>query len=124
MGSVCGGGRSLPSANPDNVAAGGVTDARCGEGGEGWHKVDNSQHFARRQRFQGRQVLACAKFLPPAKFLACAKFLPSAKFCSAYIFEYFSAFLLSMCQQLDWRKCFKIFRLRLIIIVMIMYCVS
>ncbi len=28
-----GGGRSLPSANPHNVAAGGVTDARCGEGG-------------------------------------------------------------------------------------------
>ena len=27
------GGRSLPSANPDNVAAGGATDARCGEGG-------------------------------------------------------------------------------------------
>jgi hypothetical protein len=34
MGGVWGGG-SLPSANPDNVAAGGVTDARCGgEGGE------------------------------------------------------------------------------------------
>ncbi len=29
------GGRSLPSANPDNVAAGGATDARCGEGEEG-----------------------------------------------------------------------------------------
>ncbi len=29
---VGGGGRSLPSANPDNVAAGGATDARCGEG--------------------------------------------------------------------------------------------
>jgi hypothetical protein len=28
------GGRSLPSANPDNVAAGGATDAQCG-GGEG-----------------------------------------------------------------------------------------
>ena len=28
-----GGGRSLPSANPDNVAAGGANDARCGEGG-------------------------------------------------------------------------------------------
>jgi hypothetical protein len=28
-----GGGRGLPSANPDNVAAGGATDARCGEGG-------------------------------------------------------------------------------------------
>jgi len=27
------GGRSLPSANPDNVAAGGATDARCGERG-------------------------------------------------------------------------------------------
>jgi hypothetical protein len=27
------GGGSLPSANPDNVAAGGATDARCGEGG-------------------------------------------------------------------------------------------
>ncbi len=24
---------SLPSANPDNVAAGGATDARCGERG-------------------------------------------------------------------------------------------
>ena len=32
------GGRSLPSANPDNVAAGGATDARCGERGrEGGH---------------------------------------------------------------------------------------
>ncbi len=29
------GGRSLPSANPDNVAAVGATDARCGEG-ESW----------------------------------------------------------------------------------------
>ena len=29
-----GGGRSLPSANPDNVAAGGATDARCGGEGE------------------------------------------------------------------------------------------
>ncbi len=28
-------GRSLPSANPDNVAAGGTTDARCGGEGEG-----------------------------------------------------------------------------------------
>jgi hypothetical protein len=43
-----GGGRSLPSANPDNVAAGGATDARCGEGGEleggeeGWHGIYNS----------------------------------------------------------------------------------
>ena len=38
-------GRSLPSANPDNVAAGGATDARCGGGGgreEGWHGADNS----------------------------------------------------------------------------------
>jgi hypothetical protein len=32
MGSVWG-RRSLPSANPDNMAAGGATDARCGEGG-------------------------------------------------------------------------------------------
>jgi hypothetical protein len=30
-----GGGRSLPSANPANVTAGGATDARCGEGEEG-----------------------------------------------------------------------------------------
>ena len=38
------GGRSLPSANPDNVAAGGATDPRCGgEGGEeGWRGTDNS----------------------------------------------------------------------------------
>ncbi len=38
------GGRSLPSANPDNVAAGGATDVQCGgEGGEeGWHGADNS----------------------------------------------------------------------------------
>ncbi len=27
-------GRSLPSANPDNVAAGGATDVHCGGGGE------------------------------------------------------------------------------------------
>jgi hypothetical protein len=41
-----GGGRSLPSANPDNVAAGGATDARCGgEGGEeGWRGIDNSSY--------------------------------------------------------------------------------
>ncbi len=41
---VEGGGRSLPSANPDNVAAGSATDARCGgEGGEeGWRGIDNS----------------------------------------------------------------------------------
>jgi hypothetical protein len=31
-GGVWGGGLPLP-ANPDNVAAGGATDARCGEGG-------------------------------------------------------------------------------------------
>ncbi len=47
-GCVGGGGESLPSANPDNVAAGGATDARRGEGGkleggeEGWHGIDNS----------------------------------------------------------------------------------
>ncbi len=38
-------GRSLPSANPDNVAAGGATDARCGGGGGGgkdWRGTDNS----------------------------------------------------------------------------------
>ena len=36
MGGAWVGGGSLPSANPDNVAAGGATDARCGEGrGEG-----------------------------------------------------------------------------------------
>ena len=29
------GGRSLPSANPDNMAAGGATDAQWGEGEEG-----------------------------------------------------------------------------------------
>ncbi len=39
MGGVCveGGGRSLPSANPDNVAAGDATDAQCG--GEGGRRV-------------------------------------------------------------------------------------
>ncbi len=39
-----GGGGSLPSANPDNGAAGGATDAwGGGEGGEeGWHGADNS----------------------------------------------------------------------------------
>jgi hypothetical protein len=40
------GGGSLPSANPDNVATGGATDAWCGGGGEGgeegWHGADNS----------------------------------------------------------------------------------
>ena len=43
---VGGGASSLPSANPDNVAAGGATDARCGGGGEGggesWRGTDNS----------------------------------------------------------------------------------
>ncbi len=34
MGGGEGGGRSFPSANPDNVAAGGATDARCGGRGE------------------------------------------------------------------------------------------
>ncbi len=35
-GGAVGRGRSLPSANPDNVAAGGATDAQCGgEGGGG-----------------------------------------------------------------------------------------
>jgi hypothetical protein len=37
-------GRSLPSANPDNVATGGATDARCGrgegEGEKGWRGTD------------------------------------------------------------------------------------
>ncbi len=32
MGKGGGRGRSLPSANPDNVAAGGATDAQCGGG--------------------------------------------------------------------------------------------
>ncbi len=42
-GYVGGGGRSLPSANPDNVAAGGATDAPGGGGGEeGWRGADNS----------------------------------------------------------------------------------
>ncbi len=43
-GAWVGGGRILPSANPDNVAAGGATDAQCGgEGGEeGWRGIDNS----------------------------------------------------------------------------------
>jgi hypothetical protein len=40
MGSVWGrGGGALPqSSNPDNMAAGGATDAQCGEGGRwrGW----------------------------------------------------------------------------------------
>ncbi len=31
---VGGGRRNLPSANPDNEAAGGATDARCGGRGE------------------------------------------------------------------------------------------
>jgi hypothetical protein len=34
-----GGGRSLPSANPDNVAAGGATDAGCGEGGGSMEQI-------------------------------------------------------------------------------------
>ncbi len=40
--------QSLPSANPDNVAAGSATDARRGEGGKleggekGLHGIDNS----------------------------------------------------------------------------------
>ncbi len=43
-----GGGGLPPPANPDNVATGGATDARCGGGGkvegggEGWHEADNS----------------------------------------------------------------------------------
>ena len=32
VGGVCGEGGLPPPANPDNVAAGGATDARCGEG--------------------------------------------------------------------------------------------
>ncbi len=45
-GGTVGRGRSLPSANPDNVAAGGTIDAQCGggKGGEekGWRGIDNS----------------------------------------------------------------------------------
>ncbi len=44
---MSGGGRSLPSANPDNVAAGGATDARCG-GGRGERRV----HLAPRLPFR------------------------------------------------------------------------
>jgi hypothetical protein len=33
LGGCVGGGGLPPPANPDNVAAGGATDARCGEGG-------------------------------------------------------------------------------------------
>jgi hypothetical protein len=54
------------------------------------------QVFSMRRVFTIRQVLACTKFLPSAKFLACAEFL-YIFFC-AYIFGYFSAFLLSMRQ--------------------------
>jgi hypothetical protein len=36
-------GRSLPSANPDNVAAGGATDARCGGEGKGGRRVGVGQ---------------------------------------------------------------------------------
>ncbi len=40
-GGAVGRGRSLPSANPDNVAAGGATDARCGVGeGGGGRRAD------------------------------------------------------------------------------------
>ncbi len=41
-GAMGGGGRSLPLANPDNVAAGGATDARCG-GGRGERRVGVGQ---------------------------------------------------------------------------------
>ncbi len=34
-GGDCGKGEESPSAYPDNAAAGGATDARCGGGGEG-----------------------------------------------------------------------------------------
>ncbi len=36
-------GRSLPSANPDNVAAGGATVARCGGEGEGGRRTGVGQ---------------------------------------------------------------------------------
>jgi hypothetical protein len=49
MGGKGGRGGALPqSSNPDNMAAGGATDAQCGEGGEGggkgegWLVADNS----------------------------------------------------------------------------------
>jgi hypothetical protein len=78
--------------------------------------------------FGGAKFLACAKFLPCAKFLACTEILACAEFLymffGAHIFEYFAAFLLSMHQQFDWRKCFEIFRLKLITVKMIMYCIS
>ncbi len=39
-GGALGRGRSLPSANPDNAAAGGATDARCGGEGGGGRRAD------------------------------------------------------------------------------------
>jgi hypothetical protein len=38
-GGDCGKGEESPSANPDNAAAGGATDARCGGGGRGGRLV-------------------------------------------------------------------------------------
>jgi hypothetical protein len=83
--------------------------------------------------FPGAKVLASAKvfdapmFLYPQKFLDMPMFLYLPRFLDApmflyiffgaYIFVYFSAF--SMHQQFNWRKCFNIFRLRLIIVVML-----
>jgi hypothetical protein len=92
------------------------------------------QVFSIRQRFWMRQVLASTNDFGCTKFLASAKDFQGANvfgcanvlyiFCGAYIFAYFSAFLFSMRHEFHWRKCFKIFRLSLIIVVMIMYCVS
>ncbi len=56
-------GRGLPPpANPDNVAAGGATDARCGEGGserEGGGRSDMKQITAHSNPFSSFSLSFC-----------------------------------------------------------------
>jgi hypothetical protein len=97
------------------------------------------QHFCRHQYFSMRQGFSIHQrfwmrqcFCIRRGFWRCQCFCIRQGFgcayvfvyiCGAYIFVYFSAFLFSMCQLFNWRKCYEVFRLRLIIVVMIMYCV-
>ncbi len=41
-----------------------------------------------------------------------------------FLYIFFGAYIFVCANNFNWRKCFEIFRLRLIIVVMTMYCVS
>jgi hypothetical protein len=73
------------------------------------------------------RILLSAWFSLAARILLSAWFSLAASilhiFLSAYILDYFSAFLLSMRQYSDWHNYFRPLGVRLCIVVMIIYCV-